>query len=111
MNAKAMHKTAHKVADLLKILSHEKRLMILCLLVEGEKTVSTLAEELDMRPSSVSQQLALLRKDGLVRPRREAQSIYYALTRDDVERLMRFLYENHCCNLRVRKNLGSRRAA
>jgi len=47
----------------------------------------------------------------LVRPRREAQSIYYALTRDDVERLMRFLYENHCCNLRVRKNLGSRRAA
>ena len=44
----------------------------------------------------MSQQLSLLRRDGLVKTRREGQTIYYALARDDIERLMRFLYETYC---------------
>ncbi|MEQ9448759.1 MAG: metalloregulator ArsR/SmtB family transcription factor, partial [Rhodospirillaceae bacterium] len=74
----------------------KKRLMILCQLVEGEKSVGELADLLDARRPAMSQQLALLRKDGLVRPRRDGQTIYYALARRDVSALMTFLYRTYC---------------
>lgn len=96
MNAKEMAAAAGKVSDLMKMLSNKHRLMILCQLVDGEKTVGQLARLLGVRDPAMSQQLATLRREGLVRPRREAQTIYYALTRDDVRCLMTFLYDTYC---------------
>lgn len=91
-----MNVAAEKVSDLMKILSHKTRLMILCQLVEGEKAVGALADLVGVRPPAMSQQLALLRKDGLVTTRRDGQTIYYALARDDIGKLMAFLYETYC---------------
>lgn len=96
MKIEEMKNAADQVADLLKAYSNPNRLMILCQLVEGEKTVGQLAELLDMRPPAMSQQLTLLRKDGLVTSRREAQMIYYALASDDTRAFLEFLYDRYC---------------
>ena len=96
MNLSVMEETAPKVSALMKVLSNEHRLMILCLLVEQERSVGDMARALDMRQAALSQQLALLRKDGLVNTRRDAQTIFYSLARDDVRALMGFLYETYC---------------
>ena len=96
MNIKQMAATADKVADLMKMLSNKHRLMILCQLVESEKSVGQLAKLLGVREPAMSQQLATLRREGLIRPRREAQTIKYALARDDVRRLIGFLYDTYC---------------
>lgn len=91
-----MRKTAPEVSDLMKVLSNEHRLMILCQLVEQERSVGELARMLDLRQAAISQQLALLRKDGIVKTRREAQTVFYSLAREDVRKLMGFLYETYC---------------
>lgn len=91
-----MATAAEKVSDLMKVLSNKNRLMILCQLVEGERSVGELAELLGARGPAMSQQLALLRKDGLVKSRREGQTIYYGLAREDVSELMAFLYDTYC---------------
>ena len=96
MNVQDMTRTAESVSDLMKVLSNPNRLMILCQLVEGEKSVGTLARLLELRDASMSQQLALLRKDGLVKTRREGQTIFYALARSDISQLMQFLYQTYC---------------
>jgi ArsR family transcriptional regulator, virulence genes transcriptional regulator len=94
-----MHETAAEVAELMKVLANPKRLLILCQLVEGERSVGELARLLDMREQAMSQQLALLRKDGLVTTRREGQTIHYALARGDIARLLDFLYRTYCAPL------------
>ena len=91
-----MESAAEKVSDLMKVLSNKNRLMILCQLVEGEKSVGALGKLVGLRTPAISQQLALLRKDGLVTTRRDGQTIYYALDRGDVKKLMSFLYETYC---------------
>ncbi len=96
MNLKRMRETAPRVSELMKVLSNEHRLMILCQLAEGEKSVGELAELLSVRQAALSQQLALLRKDGMVRTRRQAQNVFYSLAREDVRSLMGFLYESYC---------------
>ena len=96
MNLKQMRETAPKVSELMKVLSNEHRLMILCQLAEGEKSVGELAELLGVRQAALSQQLALLRKDGMVQTRRQAQNVFYSLAREDVRSLMGFLYETYC---------------
>ena len=96
MNLKDMRETAPRVSELMKVLSNEHRLMILCQLAEGEKSVGELAELLNVRQAALSQQLALLRKDGMVRTRRQAQNVFYSLAREDVRSLMGFLYETYC---------------
>ena len=75
--AEALLKQARKASEMLKALSHETRLLILCILQEGEKSVSDLEEILSMPQAVVSQQLARLRIDGLVSARREGRMIYY----------------------------------
>ena len=102
MDPKAMRRTAPVIAELMKVLSNETRLMILCLLVEGERSVNDLAETLEVRGPTMSQQLALLRKDGLVKTRREGQTIYYSLARDDITALMGFLHDSYCGGERKR---------
>lgn len=75
-----MRQHAGSAAQLLKALGNEKRLMILCLLAEGEHSVGELNERLDLSQSALSQHLAVLREQGLVSTRREAQTIFYSVT-------------------------------
>ena len=96
MNVQDMHATAGQVCGLMKILSNQTRLLILCQLAGGERSVGDLARLLDVRESAMSQHLALLRHDGLVATRRHGQTIYYALNRSDVKDLMAFLYATYC---------------
>lgn len=91
-----MKKSAEKAAELLKILSNPKRLMIVCHLAEGEASVNDLAEFLDMRASTVSQHLQILRLSNLVCTRRDAQTIYYSLTHSASEDVIQALYKNFC---------------
>lgn len=92
----AMLETATEVSELMKSLGNPKRLLILCQLVEGEKSVSELARLTAMKEPAVSQQLALLRKDGIVAPRRDGQNVLYDLVRADVRQLIEFLYATYC---------------
>lgn len=92
----ALLETATEVSELMKSLGNPKRLLILCQLVEGEKSVSELARLTAMKEPAVSQQLALLRKDGIVAPRRDGQNVLYDLVRQDVRQLIEFLYATYC---------------
>lgn len=91
-----MADNAQAASDLLRALSHEARLMILCMLVEGEKTVGELEGLLNLRQSSVSQQLARLRGDQLVNKRRDGKAIYYSLASTEARAIIETLYDLYC---------------
>lgn len=91
-----MVKSARQASDFLKALSHESRLLILCLLAEGEKSVGELEEFLLQRQSTVSQQLARLRLEGLVTARRDGKAIYYSLANEDVSAILNAIYGIFC---------------
>lgn len=91
-----MQETADHVCTLMGLLSNRNRLMILCQLVSGEKSVGELARLVNMREAAVSQQLAQLRREGVVESDRQGQTIHYRLAREDVSKLMAFLYETYC---------------
>ena len=80
----------------MKAISHEGRLMILCHLATGEKSVTELEELLSARQAAVSQQLGRLRLDGLVTPRRDGKTIYYSLADDRSRRIIGLVYELFC---------------
>jgi ArsR family transcriptional regulator, virulence genes transcriptional regulator len=96
VDAAALSDAAEQASDFLKSLANPVRLRILCLLAQGESPVGDIAEKLSARQSLISQHLALLRKDGLVRPRRDGQTIRYALADQKAERLIGVLYESFC---------------
>jgi DNA-binding transcriptional ArsR family regulator len=91
-----MARNARDASAFLKALAHESRLLILCLLSEGEKSVGDLEILLAQRQSTVSQQLARLRLDGLVESRRAGKSIYYRLANDDVRAILRAVHAVFC---------------
>jgi DNA-binding transcriptional ArsR family regulator len=91
---------ARKASDLMKALSHEGRLLILCLLAEGEKSVSELEAIMDMPQAAVSQQLARLRFDRLVNTRRDGRIIYYSIASEEVSRVIETLYGLFCAPVR-----------
>lgn len=91
-----MMDSACDASNMLKALSHEGRLMILCHLVTGEKSVTELEELLSARQAAVSQQLARLRLEGLVTPRRDGKTIYYSLTDDRPRRILEVIYDLFC---------------
>jgi DNA-binding transcriptional ArsR family regulator len=91
---------ARKASDLLKALSHESRLLILCLLVEGEKSVSELESVMNMPQAAVSQQLARLRFDRLVITRREGRVVYYSIASEEVSSIIQTLYDLFCASAR-----------
>ena len=91
-----MQQNAADAAEFLRALGHEGRLMILCYLVTGEKSVSELEALLGARQAAVSQQLARLRHEGLVRTRRDGKTIFYSLADARTERLLGVLYEMFC---------------
>ena len=87
---------AKRASDFLKALAHESRLMILCILAEGEKSVSELEDILSLRQPTVSQQLARLRADGLVSTRRDGKVIYYSLASDEARTIIGAIYDVFC---------------
>lgn len=87
---------AKEASDFLKALSHESRLLILCILAEGEKSVTELESILALRQPTVSQQLARLRMDRLVSTRREGKTIYYSIANDDVRTVIEAIYDVFC---------------
>lgn len=92
---KMMHH-AREASDLLKAISHEGRLMILCHLSTGEKSVTELEELLSARQAAVSQQLSRLRLEGLVQPRRDGKVIYYSLTDERPRQIMELVFDLFC---------------
>lgn len=91
-----MAENAEMAAAYLKTLAHEGRLMILCHLGHGEKSVGELESLLEIRQAAVSQMLARLRDEGLVTPRREGKTIYYSLANEDTRRVIGLLYDIFC---------------
>ncbi|MHA6263781.1 ArsR/SmtB family transcription factor [Arenibacterium sp. CAU 1754] len=87
---------ATSASNFLKAISHEGRLMILCHLVTGEKSVTELEDLLSARQAAVSQQLSRLRLEGLVIPRRDGKAIYYRLADDRPRRILEIVYELFC---------------
>lgn len=87
---------AEKAANFLKAISHEGRLMILCHLASGEKSVTELEDLLSSRQAAVSQQLTRLRLEGLVKPRRDGKAIYYSLTDDRPREIIEVVYDLFC---------------
>ena len=91
-----MVEKAKKASDFLKALAHENRLLILCMLAEGEKSVSEIERTLEVRQPTVSQQLARLRMDGLVSTRRDGKVIYYRLASEDARVILGAIYDVFC---------------
>ncbi|MHC5653574.1 ArsR/SmtB family transcription factor [Stappia sp.] len=87
---------ARKASDFLKAIAHESRLLILCILSEGEKSVTELEALLSLRQPTVSQQLARLRMDKLVTTRREGKTVYYSLANEDARKVIETVYDVFC---------------
>jgi ArsR family transcriptional regulator, virulence genes transcriptional regulator len=96
LDAAAMLKNAANASDFLKALSHKSRLAILCLLIDGEKTVSEIEELLKLRQPAVSQQFARLREDNLVKVRRVGKSVHYSIARPEVVEIISALHRSFC---------------
>ena len=91
-----MLENARRATNFLKALAHEGRLMILCHLTSGEKSVTELEELLSARQAAVSQQLARLRMEGLVTYRRDGKAIYYRLGDERARRILESVYDVFC---------------
>ena len=91
-----MHAHVEEAVAVLKAMASHNRLLLLCQLVHGERSVGQLAQTLELAQSVVSQHLSLLRRDGVVSGRREAQSIYYRITDPRVQALMATMFEQFC---------------
>ena len=94
--ASDMQAYASDAAGLMKALGNESRLMILCVLAEGERSVSDLNTIVPLSQSALSQQLARLRQQGLVKTRRESQTIFYSLEDGPADRVITLLHEIYC---------------
>ncbi|WP_430392240.1 ArsR/SmtB family transcription factor [Dyella sp. 20L07] len=92
----SMQRHADEAVTVLKAMGSPNRLMLLCQLLEGERSVNDLADALGLAQSVVSQHLSLLRRDGLVAGRRDGQSIYYAIRDERVRGLMSTLFDLFC---------------
>ena len=89
-------KKAGEAAAMLKLLANEKRLLVLCQLLGGERSVMSLAESVGLSASALSQHLARLRADGLVTTRRESQTIHYRLASPKAAQLLETLATIYC---------------
>ncbi len=91
-----LHDVAAHAVVLLKAMANESRLMILCQLSEGEKTVSELQSLLGLSQSALSQHLAVLRRERIVKARKQGQSVIYTITGDDATAIMKTLHQVFC---------------
>jgi DNA-binding transcriptional ArsR family regulator len=91
-----LESNASEAAALLKSLSNESRLLILCNLISGEKCVGELNERIPLSQSALSQHLARLRNDKMVKVRKEAQTVYYSIASPQAEAIISVLYNLYC---------------
>ncbi|MCI2400127.1 metalloregulator ArsR/SmtB family transcription factor [Aliiroseovarius subalbicans] len=91
-----LSETAEKASELMRVLSNQKRLLILCKLVNGEQSVQQLQEATGLGQSTVSQQLAKLRGEQLVTARRQAQSVFYSMSSPEAMAVIETLYRLYC---------------
>src|SRR5262245_6091596 len=96
IDSRTMRAAAAEAGELLKALSNPHRLLILCQLIDGKRSVGELADFLGIRDSTVSQHLALLRKDGLVAAQRDGQTIWYSISSAPARELLETLYRVYC---------------
>lgn len=96
MNIEDIYKNSEKAAAKLKALAHPARLMILCQLVDKERSVGDLYQDSNLSQSAFSQHLAVLRKQNLVKTRRQTQTIFYSLTGEDSILMLQLLYKLYC---------------
>ena len=96
MNMHEMSEHAADAAGLMKALGNESRLMVLCLLSEQERSVGELNELIPLSQSALSQQLARLRQQGIVKTRRESQTIYYSMAPGPADRVVHLLHDIYC---------------
>ena len=87
---------AEQAEKLLKILANRNRLMLLCHLVDGERTAGELEELVGLSQSALSQHLGRLRKEGIIKNRREAQRLYYSLKDEKAKQILVTMYELYC---------------
>ena len=99
MNLGELQARALRATGLLKAMANPVRLLVLCQLAEGEKSVGELEKIVDVSQSALSQHLALLRQRGLVQFRRAGQTIYYSLSGPEAPALLAALYEVYCSNV------------
>lgn len=92
----ALQAQAGKASTLLGAMCNEKRLMILCQLVQGERSVNELTGSLDTPQSTISQHLSLLRREGFVKARRDGQTQFYSLAGDDARAILETLQSLYC---------------
>jgi DNA-binding transcriptional ArsR family regulator len=92
----AMQQNATEAVTLLKSLANDSRLMIVCVLTEGELSVGQLNQRIHLSQSALSQHLAVLREQGLVKTRRESQTIYYRLSESPAMSVIGLLHEVYC---------------
>ncbi len=93
---KQLERNAHRARDLLSAMANTSRLMILCRLADGERSVSELQPMIGLSQSALSQHLAVLRRRHLVRTRRSGQSIYYSLSSGEAASIMQTLHDQFC---------------
>ncbi|MEQ1512708.1 MAG: metalloregulator ArsR/SmtB family transcription factor [Lysobacteraceae bacterium] len=91
-----MQAQAEQAAELLKALSNPQRLRVMCLLIDGERTVGEINAEVELSQSALSQHLAVLRDGGWVQTRRESQNVYYSVTEGPVHKLIETLHDIYC---------------
>ncbi len=99
IDTRRMAVAAQKASELMKTLGHKDRLMVLCHLVSGEKSVGELADLLDIPQSPLSQHLARMRKENLVQTRREAQTIYYSIASREAAEIVSLMHALYCGEL------------
>ena len=92
----AIRASASEACQMLKVLANEDRLIILCQLIQGEKNVGELEARLGIRQPTLSQQLTVLREEGLVRTERKGKYIFYSLASHEVVQIMQTLYSIYC---------------
>jgi DNA-binding transcriptional ArsR family regulator len=93
---KKMQSSADEACKLMKVLSNTDRMMLLCEIGQGEKCVGELESALDLHQPTLSQQLTVLRKEKLVKTRREGKQIYYSLANEIAVAVMGVLYKHYC---------------
>lgn len=102
-----MSTTADQVCDTMRLLTNKSRLMILCLLHDGEKSVGDLVDAIGAREPAVSQHLALMRHHGIIQARREGRSMIYSVADPQIGQLLEALYGIYCGNEADQRRQGT----
>ena len=106
IDLETMRASAFRTCSMLKTLSNPDRLLLLCQISQGERCVSDLEEALDIHQPTLSQQLAVLRDEGLVNTRRDGKRIYYSVASKEAMAVMQVLYEQFCVSKPKRAKLS-----